>query len=187
MARPSKPIALVEGHRTKDELAERRNAETAMLTHVPMEREFLKKEHPRAAREFGRVKKLLASIGKDDALYEQIINTHCLLVEECEQIGDVRNQFIKSKEELQSEYRAGALGDPEKDGMQASEYYRLLVKISQSILGCDKELMAKRKMLLDIDKENVLTVQSALRSIPKKPEEKKKTGMAAFMEHRAGG
>lgn len=187
MARPSKPVALVDGHRTKDELSVRRDAEAALLTHVPMSMEFQQKNHKTAAKEFKRIKELLASIGKDDALYEQIINTHCLLVEECEQIQDIRNQFIDSKAELQEAYHNGECGDPEDRGVGAAEYYRLLAKLSQSIIGCDKELMAKRKMLLDIDKENVMTVQSALRAIPKKPEEKKKTGMAAFMEHRAGG
>jgi predicted phage-related endonuclease len=187
MARPTKPVALVSGHRTKDELAARREAEAAMLTGVPMKMQFQKKWHKIAAKEFERIKKLLATIGKDDALYEQIINTHCLLVEECQQIEDIRNQFIRSKEELQADYQAGRTGNPESDGISAAEYYRLLVKLSQSIMSCDKQLMAKRKMLLDIDKENVMTVQSALRSIPKKPEKKQKTGMAAFMEHRAGG
>lgn len=189
MARPSKPVALVTGHRTKDELAARRNAEAAMLTHVPMQMQFRKKEHKIAAKEFERIKKLLAKIGKDDALYEQAINTHCLLVEECEQIQDIRNQFVHSKEELQRDYAAGITGDPnnDEDALTASQYYKLLAKLSDNIINCDKQLMAKRKMLLDIDKENVMTVQSALRSIPKKPEEKKKAGMAAFMEHRAGG
>lgn len=186
MARPSKPVLMTEGHRTKDELQIRRDAEAAMLTGKPMERQFPKKGHGRAVREFDRIKALLAVIGKDDALYEQIINTHCMLVEECDQIQDVRDQFVGSKEELQADYRAGKTGDPQAGGISAAEYYRLLAKLSQSIIGCDKALMAKRKMLLDIDKENVMTVQSALRSIPKKPEEKKKTGMAAFMEHRAG-
>lgn len=187
MARPSKPVALVDGHRTKDELAARRDAEAAMLTHVPMKMQFQQKKHKIAAKEFKRIKILLATIGKDDALYEQIINTHCLLVEECEQIQDVRGQFINSKAELQEAYHNGECGDPEDRGVGAAEYYRLLAKLSQSVIGCDKQLMAKRKMLLDIDKENVMTVQSALRSVPKKPEKKQKTGMAAFMEHRAGG
>ena len=187
MARPSKPVLTIQGHRTKDELAARRNAEAAMLTHVPMKTEFSKKEHKVAAKEFKRIKVLLASIGKDDALYEQIINTHCLLVEECVQIQGVRDQFIGSKDELEREYRTGKIGNPEEDGLTASQYYKLLAKLSDSIINCDKQLMSKRKMLLDIDKENVMTVQSALRSIPKKPEEKKKSGMAAFMEHRAGG
>lgn len=187
MGRPTKPVALVEGHRTKDELKVRRNAEAAMLTGIPMKTAKEVKANKIAATEFRRLKKLLAGIGKDDDLYSQIINTHCILVAECQQIQDIRDQFIGSKEELQQDYHDGVTGDPEADGMAATEYYRLLAKLAGSIIDCDKQLMAKRKMILDIDKENIMTVQSALRSIPKKPEKKKKTGMAAFMEHRAGG
>lgn len=187
MGRPSKPVLTIQGHRTKDELANRRDAEAAMLTHIPMKMQFPQKKHKVAAKEFKRIKALLATIGKDDALYEQIINTHCLLVEECEGIQEIKAQFVASKEELQEDFQENKTGNPDKDGISVAEYYRLLTKLSQSIINCDKQLMAKRKMLLDIDKENVMTVQSALRAIPKKSEEKKKTGMAAFMEHRAGG
>lgn len=185
MGRSSKPVALVEGHRTKDELKIRRNAEAAMLTGAPMKMQFKKSEHKIAAKEFRRVKALLASIGKDDALYERIINMHCLLVEECEQIREVRDQFIASKEELQRDFEAGKTDDINGDGLSTAEYYRLLAKLSDNIINCDKQLMSKRKMLFEIDKENIMTIQSALRSVPKKPEEKKKSGMAAFMEHRA--
>ncbi len=187
MARPSKPYTLVEGHRTKDELKIRREAEAAMLTGTPMKMTREIRGSKIAAAEFRRLKKLLAGIGKDDDLYSQIINTHCILVAECQQIQDVRDQFVKSKEELQEDYQNGITGDPIQDGMKATEYYRLLARLAGAIIGCDKQLMAKRKMILDIDKENILTIQSALRSIPKKPKEKKKTGMGAFMEHRAGG
>lgn len=187
MARPSKPVALVTGHRTKDELAIRRAAEAAMLTGQPMKMQFKSSEHKIAAKEFRRVKALLASIGKDDALYEQIINMHCLLVEECEQIQEIRDQFIASKEELQRDFEAGKTDNPNGGGLSTAEYYRLLSKLSDNIISCDKQLMSKRKILLEIDKENIMTIQSALRSVPKKPEEKKKSGMATFMEHRAGG
>lgn len=186
MARPTKPIALVEGHRTKDELKKRRQSEAAMLTGTPMKMAPEVKKSKVAATEFRRVKKLLAGIGKDDDLYSRIINLHCTLVAECDQIQGIRDQFAASKNELQADFQANKTGDPEGDGISASEYYRLLVKISQSIIDCDKQLMAKRKMLLDIDKEDIMTIQSALRSIPKKPEEKKKTGMAAYLERRAG-
>jgi hypothetical protein len=37
----------------------------------------------------------------------------------------------------------------------------------------DAKLMQKRKMMLDIEKENIMTIASALRSIPKKPPEEK--------------
>lgn len=187
MGRPTKPFELIEGHRTKDELQIRRDAELAMMTGKPMQRLFASKGHAKAAKEFNRLKELLGAIGKDDDLYSRIINLHCILVEECDQILEVRDQFIASKAELDAAYREGLTGDPEGDGIKAAEFYRLLAKLSDNIIGCDKQLMAKRKMLLDIDKENILTAQSALRSIPKKPEEKKKSGMAAFMEKRAQG
>lgn len=187
MARPSKPVSLVEGHRTKDELKARREAESAMITGVPMKMTPEVKKNKAAASEFRRMKKLLASIGKDDDLYSQIINTNCLLIAECTGILEILEQFIQSKEELRADFQDGLTGDPEADGMKATEYYRLLAKLSDNIINCDKQLMAKRKMILDISKENIMTVQSALRSIPKKQQEKKKTGMAAFLEKSRSG
>lgn len=187
MARPPKPLSLVEGHRTKDELKARRDAEAALITGVPMKMTPEVKKNKVAATEFRRMKKLLASIGKDDDLYSQIINTNCLLIAECGEILEIREQFVQSKEELQEDYRDGLTGDPEGDGIATAEYYRLLAKLSDNIINCDKQLMAKRKMILDISKENIMTVQSALRSIPKKQQEKKKTGMAAFMEKSRSG
>lgn len=186
MARPSKPVDLVEGHRTKDELSIRRDAEKAMLTGTPMQNFFLFKDHPKAAKEFKRLKELLGKIGKDDDLYSRVVNDHCLLVEECEQMLEIRDQFIVSKSELQQAYRNGECGDPKDRGIGASEYYRLLAKLSDNIISCDRSLMEKRKMILNIDRENILTAQSALRSIPKKPQGKKAaTGMEAFMKKRA--
>ena len=39
-----------------------------------------------------------------------------------------------------------------------------------SVLTIDRNIAQKRKMLLDIEKENIMTIASALRSIPKKEE-----------------
>lgn len=38
------------------------------------------------------------------------------------------------------------------------------------MLSLDKQVQAKRKMMLDIEKECALTVASAVRNVPKKPE-----------------
>ena len=35
---------------------------------------------------------------------------------------------------------------------------------------CDKQIQAKRKMLLEIEKENVMTIAAAVRTVPKKEE-----------------
>lgn len=43
-----------------------------------------------------------------------------------------------------------------------------MASLSSTIISIDKQLQSKRKMLLDIEKENIMTIASALRSIPKK-------------------
>jgi hypothetical protein len=40
--------------------------------------------------------------------------------------------------------------------------------------------------MFDIERDNLMTLCSALRSIPKKPEEKTESPMAAFLKKRAG-
>ena len=45
--------------------------------------------------------------------------------------------------------------------------------MQRNLVSMDKQIQTKRKMLLDMEKENVMTIASALRSIPKKPESKK--------------
>ena len=183
MARPSKPssVIMLEGksHRTKAEMKARTAGEVATLTGTPMPILFMRKGNRIAAREFDRIKGLLGLIGKDDALYAQTINTYCILIEECEQIKKIRDKFDNALEDF--EERCG------DEDMEYSEIMRIRLKMQEQILGCDKQLMTKRKMILDISKENIMTIASALRSVPKKSEEKKKSGMAAFMESRTGG
>ena len=48
------------------------------------------------------------------------------------------------------------------------EYAKSLAKMMNSMLAIDKQIQSKRKMLLDIEKENVMTIASTLRCIPKK-------------------
>ena len=52
------------------------------------------------------------------------------------------------------------------------EYYNLINSMQKNIVDLDKQIQSKRKMMLDIEKENVMTIASALRSIPKKAEDK---------------
>ena len=183
MARPSKPtsVIMLEGksHRTKAELKARQDAEGATLTGISIPMLFDRKESPIAAKEFNRIKKLLKTIGKDDALYAQAINTYCVLVGECDQIKKTRDKFEQALDDFEDRCH--------DENMEYSEIIKTRMKMQDQILGCDKQLMAKRKMILDISKENIMTIASALRSIPKKPEEKKKSGMAGFLEKRTGG
>ena len=185
--RPTKPLALVQGHRTKEEKKVREKAEKSLITGVALKEWPEVKNNPVAHKEFTRVKKVLKAIDKDDALHEGVINRYCLLKAECSEFEEKRETFYQSKAELQEDYRSGKADDEENGGLTPSQYYKLLADMQKSIINLDKQIMAKRKMMLDIEKENIMTIQSALRSIPKKPEEKKKSGMAAFLEKRQAG
>jgi hypothetical protein len=49
-------------------------------------------------------------------------------------------------------------------------------------MSIDKMVQTKRKMLLDIEKENIMTIAAALRSIPKKEEKSSNKLLEALMD-----
>lgn len=196
MPTPSKPVALLrmegKSHRTKSELEQREQGENALVTGVHMEKWPEVRKDTRASREFDRVSELLKAIGKDDALHEGVVNRYCLLRAECVQFEEKRETFHRGIKQLEKEYRDQVPEiDPETGKLAypipASQYYKLLDRMQGNIISLDKQIMAKRKMMLDIEKENIMTIASALRSIPKKPEEKKPSGIQAFRQARGGG
>ena len=193
MPTPSKPHDLIvfegKSHRTKAELEQRKHTEAELVSGKHMQCWPEVKENPAAEKEFKRVRNLLKKINKDDALYEGAINRYALLRAECVEFEEKREEFYCSKRELQEEYRQGGRASDEKaGGLSPSQYYRLLANMQQSIINVDRQIQAKRKMLLDIEKEMALTLASALRSIPKKAQKKEHpAGMASFMAKRNGG
>ena len=54
--------------------------------------------------------------------------------------------------------------------MDKAEYFSLQAKLTAQYLAADKQLSPKRKMMFDIEKENLMTIAGALRTIPKSPE-----------------
>ena len=58
--------------------------------------------------------------------------------------------------------------------------YNLELGMQKNLVSLDKQVQAKRKMLLDIEKENIMTIASALRSVPKKTEKKDNPLLAAL-------
>ena len=56
--------------------------------------------------------------------------------------------------------------------MDEKEKYRLEAQMQRSILDVDKQIQAKRRMMLDLEKECAMTVAAAMRSIPKTPVKK---------------
>lgn len=57
--------------------------------------------------------------------------------------------------------------DPESRASYLIEYTKSIDRLLRNIINLDKQIQTKRRMLFDIEKENIMTIASALRSIPK--------------------
>lgn len=175
MSRPPKPFSVIVGekksHRTKAELEQRKKAEEELLTGVPLRVRPEVKNNPIALKEFNRLNKLLKKIGKNDAIYEVIINRYCIIFAECYDFENKRESFYQDLEELTDDKNAIVFHENE-DGKEVGEvsissYYKMKHNMQKSIIDLDKQVQAKRKMLMDIEKENLMTIAAALRNIPK--------------------
>ena len=178
MPTPPKPtnVILLEGksHRTKKELAERKRAEAQLLTGKVLKEAAEVKENEKAHKEFQRIRKLLKSIEKDDDLYGATINRYCLLMAECSDFQDKRETMYRQMQDLQES----------KEEFERNEdlktYYMLQSTMQKNMIALDRQVQTKRKMLLDIEKENIMTIASSLRSVPKKTDKKKNPLMEAL-------
>lgn len=181
MPTPPKPVNLLKlegrSHRTKNELDQREQGEKSLLTGKKLTERPEVKANPAAHKEYQRVNALLKAIEKNDALYTGVINRYCLLHAECQELEQRREEFFRGMEELRKER--------ENDGLPASEYFSMLDKMQKNINTLDSLCGQKRKMMLDIEKECVMTIAAALRSIPKKVEkEEQEDPMATLLERR---
>lgn len=180
MPTPAKPVIVLESekksHRTKKELALRKQGETALQTGKKLCERPEVKAIPAAHKEYQRISKLLKAIGKSDALYTGIINRYCILYAECLEQERLREEFRRGMEELRAEREEG--------GIEASEYFRLLERMQKNINTLDSICTTKRRMMLDIEKECIMTIAAALRSIPKKPEQQEEDPMEALLARR---
>ncbi len=175
MPTPTKPVKILEmekrSHRTKKELAQRKNAEAALLTGVKLKEKEEVKNNSIAHKEFVRIRKLLKNIEKDDDLYGETINRYCLLIAECEDFYKKREMIYEQLIEFQNT-KGTLIADEE---MTWKEAFKVETDIQKNLINLDRQVQTKRKMLLDMEKENVMTIASSLRSIPKKVEKKKNT------------
>lgn len=167
MPTPPKPFKVLsnekKSHRTKAELKARQEGEESLSTDTSIKERIEVRENKFAHKEFKRIVKLLEKIDKNDAIYEVVINRYCLLQAECLEFEEKREKFFDDMIKLDEQYK-------EDDDFSLKEYYSLINNMQKHIVDLDKQIQAKRKMLLDIEKENVMTIASALRSIPKKAE-----------------
>lgn len=168
MPTPAKPCSVLEAegrsHRTKAELQQRREGEAALATGKTLKERPEVKNTPVAHKEFIRLNNLLKTIGKNDAIYEAVINRYCMLQAECHDFEDKREAFYRNIVELETD--KDQLVDSGE--MSLSAYYKLKNNMQTTIISLDKQIQAKRKMMFDIERENIMTIAAALRSIPKK-------------------
>lgn len=169
MPTPAKPFKVLlaenKSHRTKAELQLREEGEEALSTKIKMKERKEVKQNKVAHKEFKRITELLENIEKNDALYENVINRYAILLAECSEFEEKRERFYNDMEKIEKEY----VND---EDFTIKEYYNLINSMQKNIVDLDKQIQSKRKMMLDIEKENVMTIASALRSIPKKAEDK---------------
>ena len=177
MARPSKPANVIRlenvSHRTKRELASRERAESELLTGRKM-REFPETRESQVAHaEFRRISKLLECIGKNDDLYANSINRYCQLHAEVDSMRAQIEYFEKQLQEMET-------GKAEFSDL--GNYYKTVCEMQKVLVNIDKQIQSKRSMMLAIEKENVLTISSALRSVPKQPETQKSALLEALAD-----
>ena len=172
MGRPPKSyLQLVnekKSHRTKSELEQRRCQEEALLTKVKIKEFKSTKENEIAHKEFIRITKLFKKIDKNDDLFAGVLNRYCMLKAECEDFEKKRELFYKNFDDLEAEWERQCELPKKEKTMTPLEYFKLKGQYQGQIVALDKQVQNKRKMLLDIEKENLMTMASALRSIPKR-------------------
>lgn len=163
MPTPPKPLSLMTGHISnakKEFIAEN---EEELLTGESW-REYPEVEKNAVAhRFFNRLSDLYSRIEKNDAMTEPVINRYCLLQAECADFEKKREMFNDNLEKLM-----------DNDELEASEKFKLEVAMQKSIIAADQQVMAKRRMLLDIEKETLMTLKAQIASIPKRPKEEPK-------------
>lgn len=182
MPTPAKPCSVLEvegrSHRTKAELEQRREGEAALATGKTLKERPEVKSHPVAHKEFIRLNNLLKTIGKNDAIYEAVINRYCTLQAECHDFEIKRESFYCDLDELENDKnRLVDSGD-----ISLSVYYKLKSGMQSNIISLDRQIQAKRKMMFDIERENIMTIAAALRSIPKKTDPEDNPLLKALME-----
>lgn len=175
MGRPPKShLQLVtegKSHRTKQELEQRKKQEKALLTQVKIKEFKETKNNGRAHKEFKRIVDLFKSIDKNDDLFAGVINRYAMLRAECLDFEDKRETFYKNLADLEEEWNRQSELENDKREISTFEYFKLKERMQGQIISLDKQVQGKRKMMLDIEKENLMTIASALRSVQKKVDE----------------
>ena len=172
MGRNSKPASVImlekKCHRTKAELERREQAEKDLLSGKGMTEFQSVKKDQYAHKEFLRVKKLMDAVDKNDALYETIINRYCEILSEVASLKSQREFNLKRIEEINELYNQLSDELEVEDKLDRIEkVIKLLTQFQNANNRIDGTISAKRSMLFAIERENIFTISSALRSVPK--------------------
>lgn len=181
MARPSKPVAVLKAegksHKTKEELEAREKAESKLMSGTPLYERPEVAADDIAHAEFLRVSELMRGIEKDDALYSSGINTYCQLYAEIYEMEKEKRHLTELVSRI-----GNKIDEIGGDLNELTEATKSLTRLISSKNALGNIIDNKRKLMLAIDKENVMTVSSALRSIPKTPEKVENPLLKALME-----
>ena len=170
MGRPPKPADLLKSegksHRTKQELAFRKQQEEATLTGKKLEEPRAVKDLKIAHATFLKTRRLLDAINKNDELYSAATCRYCT---NTQKLADAEKSIQVLKTELE-ELRESRSSYAEDKAIP--DYYRMLTKLEDTITRKEQLAAGIRKELTDFEKENCMTIASSLRSIAKQPEKK---------------
>lgn len=170
MGRPSKPAELLKSegksHRTKQELAFRKQQEEATLTGKKLEEPRAVKDLKIAHATFLKTRRMLDAINKNDELYSAATCRYCT---NTQKLADAEESIQVLKTELE-ELRESRSSYVENKAIP--DYYRMLTKLEDTITRKEQLAAGIRKELTDFEKENCMTIASSLRSIAKQPEKK---------------
>lgn len=170
MGRPSKPAELLKSegksHRTKQELAFRKQQEEATLTGKKLEEPRAVKDLKIAHATFLKTRRLLDAINKNDELYSAATCRYCT---NTQKLADAEESIQVLKTELE-ELRESRSSYVENKAIP--DYYRMITKLEDTITRKEQLAAGIRKELTDFEKENCMTIASSLRSIAKQPEKK---------------
>ena len=155
-----------KSHRTKQELAFRKQQEEATLTGKKLEEPRAVKDLKIAHATFLKTRRLLDAINKNDELYSAATCRYCT---NTQKLADAEKSIQVLKTELE-ELRESRSSYAEDKAIP--DYYRMLTKLEDTITRKEQLAAGIRKELTDFEKENCMTIASSLRSIAKQPEKK---------------
>lgn len=168
MPRAAKSADALTGHRTKAELEERENAEKATMTGKKLAVAEETKENPAAYAEWKRVTRLMTKLNKNDAIFSAVMNRYCQL------FGEIQDAFQQKNEVQRLLKKTEEAFDAASDTYEGDDAVKQIIQFTKQINGLlkqisdiDNRIMSKRRMRMDIEKENAMTVASSLRTLPR--------------------